>query len=67
LVTLLAIGLAWLSDRHLRAFREPRSYVWLTFVFLMGLPGYVAWYCHRRWPVRRPAPPPEKTGAEIIA
>jgi hypothetical protein len=66
-VTLLAIGLAWLSDRHLRAFREPRSYVWLAFVFLLGLPGYVAWYCHRRWPVRHPAPPPVRTGTEIFA
>jgi hypothetical protein len=66
-VTLLAAGLTWRADRYLRACREPRSYVWLTFVFLLGLPGYVAWYCHRRWPVRNPVAPPEKTGTEIFA
>lgn len=67
LVSLLAAGLAWRVDRHLRACREPRSFLWLSFVFLLGLPGYVAWYCHRRWPVRHPVAPPEKTGTEIFA
>jgi hypothetical protein len=66
-VTLLAIWLTWRADRHLRACREPRSFIWLSFVFLLGLPGYVAWYCHRRWPVCNPAPPPVNTGTEIIA
>ena len=66
-VTLMATGLTWRVDRQLRAVREPRSYVWLAFVFLLGLPGYVAWLCHRRWPVRHPVPPPEKTGTEIFA
>jgi len=66
-VTLMAAGLTWLADRHLRAYREPRSYGWLAFVFLLGLPGYVAWYCHRRWPIRHPVPPPQKTGTEIFA
>jgi hypothetical protein len=66
-VTLLAAGLTWLADRHMRAVREPRSFVWLAFVFLLGLPGYVAWYCHRRWPVRDPVPLPEPTGTEIFA
>jgi len=65
-VTLLAIWLTWRADRHLRACREPRSFIWLSFVFLLGLPGYVAWYCHRRWPVRNPVAPPVKTGTEII-
>ena len=66
-VTLMATGLTWLTDRHFRAVREPRSLIWLAFVFLLGLPGYVAWHCHRRWPVRHPVLRPEKTGTEIFA
>jgi hypothetical protein len=66
-VMLLAAGLAWRVDRRLRECREPRSYVWLAFVLLLGLPGYVAWHCHRRWPVRHPVAPPEQTGTEIFA
>lgn len=67
IVTLMAGGLTWRVDRHWLAYREPRSFLWLAFVFLLGVPGYVAWYCHRRWPVRNPVPCPEKTGTEILA
>jgi hypothetical protein len=65
-VTIAAAGLAWLTDRRQRKFREPRSYMWMAFVFFLGIPGYVAYFCHRRWPVLHPAPPPSKTGTEIM-
>jgi hypothetical protein len=59
--------LAWLADRRLANHRLPRSYVWLTFIFLFGLPGYIGFLLHRKWPVKDPVPAPERTGIEVFA
>jgi len=66
-LSLFAGALVWLADRRLRNHRLPRSYVWLTFVFLFGLPGYIGFLLHRKWPVKEPVPAPQRTGIEVFA
>ncbi|MGQ0634150.1 MAG: hypothetical protein ACT4QC_06055 [Planctomycetaceae bacterium] len=66
-VSALGAFLAFLTDRRRRKYALPRSYAWLVFVFLLGLPGFVGYLLHRRWPVRHLAPPPVPTGVEIFA
>ena len=66
LIVLLATGLAYAAHRHRTAHRLPRSSGWIAFVFLFGLPGFFGYLLHRRWPVRDPAPPPQRTGAEVF-
>jgi hypothetical protein len=53
--------------RHLRRNRMPRGPLWPSFVFLFGLPGYVGYRLHRRFPQHDPLPPPERLGYEIFA
>ena len=51
LVVVLAMGvaLAWLTLRLQRKYRRPATAVWTAFVFLLGVPGFVAyWLEHRR-------------------
>jgi hypothetical protein len=67
LVLLVAIGLTVATDHWQRRYHLPRSYGWLAFVFLLGLPGFVGYLLHRRWPVRHLAPPPVRTGLEVFA
>jgi hypothetical protein len=64
---ILASGLTYLTDRRQCKYGLPRSYAWLVFVFLLGLPGYIAYLAHRPWPIRDPLPPPEPTGLEVFA
>ena len=44
--------------RRSRAFALPRSerVAWVIFVLLAGLPGYVGYRLHRRWPLRQDCP-----------
>jgi len=53
-VITLILGVVWtyLCYRRQKQFGLPRSYGWLTFVFLLGLPGYAGYILHRRWPPR---------------
>lgn len=65
LIAVVAILLA--ANLH-RKYRVPSSLPWLAFVFLLGLPGYIGYRLHRRWPIREQAPPaPVLTGVEIFA
>jgi hypothetical protein len=51
LVVVLAMGvaLAWLTLRLQRKYRRPATAVWTVFIFLLGVPGFVAyWLEHRR-------------------
>lgn len=55
--------LAVLAYRRQMRFAQPGAGAWATFVFLFGAPGWLAYRCHRHWPVleacgecRRPAP-----------
>ena len=63
LVYLVSAVLAWLAYRRQVRFSLPAPGVWAVFVFLFGVPGWLAYRWHRRWPVletcgecRRPAP-----------
>lgn len=66
-LSLFAGVLVWLADRRLANHRLPRNYVWLTFIFLFGLPGYIGFLLHRKWPVKEPVPAPQRTGIEVFA
>ncbi len=55
-VTLLSAALAWYCCRRHRRYCQPASVVWFVFVLLTGLPGLVAYFFHRRWPVLEKCP-----------
>ncbi len=67
LVLLVSFALAWLTWRHHRRTGESGTWVWVMFVFLTGLPGYVGYRLHRRWPRLESAPEIELTGTEVFA
>ena len=48
--------LSFLCFRRQRKFGLPWTWAWVAFVFLLGLPGYVGYLVHRKWPVRLPCP-----------
>jgi hypothetical protein len=56
-----------LTDRKQRRSGMPRSYAWLAFVLLLGMPGYVGFLVHRRWPRHAPIPPQQRSGIEVFA
>jgi hypothetical protein len=58
LAVLCAISavLAWLAVRRQRAFGQRDVLSWGLFVLILGLPGFVAYRVHRRWPVRTACP-----------
>lgn len=47
---------AILCWRRHRKFGQPWTATWMLFVVLFGLPGYVGYRFHRRWPARLPCP-----------
>lgn len=51
IVYLLSAALAWLAYRRQRRFQLPASGGWAVFVFLLGVPGWLAHRWHRSWPV----------------
>ena len=67
IATLLSAGLCWFVVRRQAEYRLPHSYGWLVFVFLLGLPGYLGYRFHRKWPVKDIPPAPVSTGCEIFA
>jgi len=69
LIGVLLVGLicAWLTDRHRQGCGLPRSWGWIAFAFLLGMPGYLGYMLHRRWPVKQLAPAPVPTGIEVYA
>lgn len=69
-VCLLSAALACLAYRRQTRFALPGPVAWAFFVFLFGLPGWLAYRWHRRWPVleacgecRQPAPRDRETCA----
>ena len=50
------VGLAWLSFRRQRKFGLPWTGAWTVFVLMMGVPGYLGYLAHRRWPAILPCP-----------
>ena len=57
-VTALALLLAIAAWRRARAFALPAldQAAWVFFVFVFGIPGYVGYRLHRRWPLRAECP-----------
>ena len=49
---ILAAVLSWTTVRRQRKYALPWTKTWATFVLLFGIPGYLAYLCHRKWPVR---------------
>jgi hypothetical protein len=52
----VCIVLAWLCYRRQRAFGMPWTGAWVAFVLLVGVPGYLGYLAHRRWPARLACP-----------
>ena len=55
-VNVVGVLLAILAVRRQRKFGLGHRKTWAVFVFLFGVPGYLAYLCHRRWPVREECP-----------
>jgi len=67
-VYVLAALLAGLAYRRQTRYALPGAAAWAVFVFLLGVPGWLAYRWHRRWPVladcgacHRPAPRDRET------
>ena len=56
LVIVLAVSavFAWLTWRLQRKYRRPATALWATFAFLLGLPGFVAYWLEHRRPKLEP-------------
>lgn len=52
-VVILGAVLSWLCVLRQRRYGLPWTRTWASFVFLFGVPGYLAYLAHRRWPVRK--------------
>jgi hypothetical protein len=52
----LSIALAWACYRRQRRYGERVVVPWVVLILLLGLPGYVGYRWHRRWPLRRTCP-----------
>jgi hypothetical protein len=57
-IAALSLILAVMAWRRSRAFGLARGeqITWATFVLLFGVPAYVGFRLHRRWPTRQPCP-----------
>ncbi|MDA0833844.1 MAG: hypothetical protein O2955_04410 [Planctomycetota bacterium] len=53
---LLAVICAWRTVVRQRRYGDPVVIPWVIFVFLTGVPGYLGYLAHRRWPVRLACP-----------
>lgn len=50
-VCIIAAVLAWVCYQRQRRMALPWTWVWVGFVFLGGVPGFLGYLFHRRWPV----------------
>jgi hypothetical protein len=57
-VLALALILAEMARRRSRAFglSHREQFAWAVFVFFFGVPAYVGFLLHRRWPIRQLCP-----------
>jgi hypothetical protein len=55
-VGLLSVVSTCLCYSRQRKYAMPWTGAWVAFVFLTGLPGYIGYIAHRRWPSRLPCP-----------
>jgi hypothetical protein len=50
LVIVVGAALAWLTYRLQQKYRRPGTGAWVTFVLLLGLPGFLAYWLEQRRP-----------------
>ncbi len=55
-VVAVAAVFAWFCYRRQRQYGMPWTPAWVVFVFLFGLPAYIGYLTHRRWPTCLPCP-----------
>jgi hypothetical protein len=55
-LVIVAGALAFLCYRRQRRYAQPWTWIWVIFVFLLGLPGYIGYRFHRRWAVLETCP-----------
>jgi hypothetical protein len=53
---ILSAVLGWMCWRRQRLDTERGTWAWMTFVVLFGLPGWLGYIWHRRWPVLAACP-----------
>jgi hypothetical protein len=56
MVVFLSASLAYFCFRRQRRFALPHTGLWVAFVFLCGVPGFLAYRFHRRWAVLEECP-----------
>jgi len=52
----ISLVLLWLCRRRQQAYSLPGTGTWMVFILFVGLPGYVGYLLHRRWPTRETCP-----------
>jgi hypothetical protein len=52
----LSVILAWLCRRRQMRYAQRGTLVWMAFVFLFGVPGWLGYLWHRRWPALASCP-----------
>lgn len=55
-VALVSAALAGFCYRRQRRYAQPWTAGWMIFVFLCGVPGFLGYLLHRRWPVLHACP-----------
>jgi hypothetical protein len=55
-ICILSAVLAFFCYRRQRRMAQPWTWVWVGFVFLCGVPGFLGYLFHRRWPVMEKCP-----------
>lgn len=55
-VGFVAAGMAGICYRRQKRYALPGTAVWVALVFLTGVPGWLGYRFHRRWPVLEPCP-----------
>lgn len=58
---ILGAALSWACVRRQNKYALPWTKTWAVFVFFFGIPGYLGYLCHRRWPVHEECPECHKT------
>lgn len=61
LINASGVVLAWLCYRRQKRYAQPWTWVWVGFVLLFGLPAFVGYLFHRRWPAEAACPACEAT------
>lgn len=67
IATLISAALCRFVVRRQAEYHFPRNYGWVAFVFLLGVPGYLGYRFHRKWPLKERPPAPVRTGCEVFA